>query len=338
MTKKYKTLIVGFGKVANSFSKDLNMSKYIKYQSHAQVLKNHPKLDWMGVIDPNILAQQSATKDWKIKLVLGNTDDFFDYSVVEILVISTPANLRFDVLKKFLNLKGLIIEKPLALTDVERNKIISFCNEFKIKVNVNYLRRLDDLTIKFSKEDFAKKVGDIQFGSILYGNGIRNNGSHFIDQIRMLGAKINFVQALNKPLVINKKNSFSDYNLNVLLGLKNGAQIIMHSLNFDYYREQVTDLWGTKGKIQIYQEGIFFKLNKLNSHRALDDNIEISLDNDFITKSSIGEAFYKLYDDLIEAIEKNIKTKSDLLNAKITEEIIDNILKSAHNNNVRINL
>ena len=107
----------------------------------------------------------------------------------------------------------------------------------------------------------------------------------------------------------------------------------MHSLNFDYYREQVTDLWGTKGKIQIYQEGIF-KLNKLNSHRALDDNIEISLDNDFITKSSIGEAFYKLYDDLIEAIEKNIKTKSDLLNAKITEEIIDNILKSAHNNNV----
>lgn len=334
--KKYKTIIVGFGKVADSIVKDKKMSNFFKYQSHAQVLNDHPNFDWIAVVDPNEEALKSARENWKINLAVKYVKDLPKNLDPDVIVLATKTDIRLEVIKSFKNLKGLIIEKPLASSIKERKQLLNYCLKNKIKVNVNLFRRFDKLTSKFSKDYFLKKIGNIQFGTIIYGNGLRNNGIHFIDQIRMLGAEIEFVQALNEPQKATFSSFNDDININVLLGLKNGALILMHPLDFSYYREQLIDIWGSKGKLMIFQEGIFFKLSSLQNHRAMDSEIEISLDNEKILKSSVGRAIYDLYTDLYQAIKNNTETNSNIQNATQNEEIIDNIFKSIDQKSKRI--
>ena len=52
---------------------------------------------------------------------------------------------------------------------------------------------------------FGTNVGKIQTGTIIYGNGLKNNGIHFIDQIRMILGEVSSVQALNKKKKINSQ-------------------------------------------------------------------------------------------------------------------------------------
>lgn len=334
--KKFKAIIIGFGKVANDISHDKKMAKFIKFRSHAQVLTEHSRISWEAVVDPSQYALNSARKDWGIKVAVESIDQLPKNINPEILVIATRPGCRLEILKKFKNLKGLIIEKPLSYNAKERNKIIDYCKKFNLKVNVNLLRRLDDLSIKFAQKTFSSKIGNIQLGSIIYGNGIWNNGIHFIDQIRMLGAQIQSVQAYGKGIKTSLSSVNNDINLNVILFLSNGAKINMQYVNFDFYREQVIDIWGTKGKLLIFQEGLFFKIYSINSHRALAKNKEISLDKSMILSSSIGTALFGIYNDLVNAIEKNLETKSNLENSKKNEEIIDAIFESNKNKNKKV--
>ena len=62
MKKKLKTLLIGFGNVAEKIGNDKMMKKFIKFQSHAQVLKAHPNFLWDAVIDSNKKRREVAEK------------------------------------------------------------------------------------------------------------------------------------------------------------------------------------------------------------------------------------------------------------------------------------
>ena len=325
--KKFKTVIIGFGQIAQGVLSDKKMSDFYKYQCHAQVLKKHPNIDWLAVIDPDTNKLKIARKVWKIKNTFRDISELPRNIKPEIAILATKPNHRLDIIKSLPTLKGVIIEKPLSENVQDRKKLIKYCQEKNIKTNVNFTRRFDTEMLKI-KDKIVNKLGEVQYGCILYGNGIKNNGVHFIDLIRMLFGKIKSVHALGK--VIKNKNFpiDNDYNMQVVLELKNKKSILMCPINFNFYREQYVDIWCDKGRIEIFQEGIFYKLSHLNHHRAIDNENEISLDRSQSYLTKIGVSFYKIYDDLINSIINDIKTFSPLENAASNEEIIDKILLS----------
>ena len=306
--KKFKTILIGFGQIAQGISNDKKMRNFYQYQSHAQVLQKHPKIDWCAVVDPDPLKLKLAKEKWNIKELYKSINDIPENFKPDIAVLATKPDHRVKILQSLPTIRGAIIEKPLSYNFNDRNKLLKYCLQNKISTNVNFTRRFDLAMISL-KKTLINKFGDLQYGSVLYGNGIRNNGVHFIDLIRMLFGEIKSVKVVSNEKNINFPIK-DDINVDVFLELNNNAKILMSSLNFNFYREQYQDFWGSKARLEIFQEGLFYKLSKIRSHRAIENDKEISIDLSKIKSTKLGVSFYKLYDDLINSINYNLPSLS----------------------------
>ena len=54
--------------------------------------------------------------------------------------------------------------------------------------------------------------------------------------------------------------------------------LLSHQLIFDFYRDVYLDIWGSKGRVEIFQEGLFIRYSKIKKHRAISNTKEISID------------------------------------------------------------
>ena len=79
---------------------DKMMKKFIKYQSHAQVLNAHPNFNWDAVIDSDKNRRKVAKKKWRIPIVVDSLSKLpIDYDP-DVVVLTTPPEERLDFLKK----------------------------------------------------------------------------------------------------------------------------------------------------------------------------------------------------------------------------------------------
>jgi predicted dehydrogenase len=327
-TKPWRTLIIGFGNISQKYSSDPIMSRYYPYSTHAQVLTKHPDFDWDAVVDTSDAALKDASVSWGIKKCASSCSKIINPENIDVLIISTPPEDRSKYLPFFPNLKAVILEKPISNSVIESKKIIDMCKKNKIHAQVNYLRRLDTSMQELVDGGLESKIGNIQAGTIVYGNGLINNGSHMIDLVRMLVSEISAVQ------VAALKSSFlegpikDDINLYCILYLENGACINMIPLIFSAYRENSLDLWGTKGRLSINQEGLLIHHYPKSTNRAISNESEISSDKIVTTNSQIGQALYNLYDNLSGTLKGEESLCSDVSSALRNEIIIEKILYS----------
>jgi predicted dehydrogenase len=327
-----RVVIIGFGNIAANYSNDYLMEKHYPFSTHAQVLSVHPKFNWDSVVDVSSIALDMASHKWGVSYCSLLCENIHSPETVDILIIATPPEERSKYLQLFPNLKAVIVEKPISSNILESKKFIDICKERKILAQVNYLRRADTMMQKLAHGELEQMIGDIQTGTILYGNGILNNGSHMIDLIRMLVSEVSDVQ------VIMSEHSFfegpveNDLNLHCLLHLTSGACINMVPLRFSEYRENSIELWGTKGKLCIYQEGLLMHFYPKSENRAMLNEWEISSDKVEIKRTGIGHALYDLYDDISKSLDTNESLCSSAESALINELVIDNIFLSLKNN------
>jgi hypothetical protein len=66
MSAPLKALMVGFGGIARGLATDSRMAQYFPIATHAQALRADPNFDWVGVVDPDPVACQSARTEWQV--------------------------------------------------------------------------------------------------------------------------------------------------------------------------------------------------------------------------------------------------------------------------------
>ena len=334
MKKKLKTLLIGFGNVAEKIGNDKMMKKFIKFQSHAQVLKAHPNFMWDAVIDSNRKRREVAEKKWKIPFVVDCPSKLPKEYNPDVVVLTTPPDRRINFLKKINDKKAVLVEKPLGLSLASCNEFKRICDKKKLIVQVNYFRRFDS-TIKSLFKKKKQKIGNLQAGFCVYGNGLKNNAIHMIDLVRFLFGKIKYITAISE-VSCGTTTIKKDKNLIFNLEFSNGSIINFVPINFNFYRDVYLDIWGTKGRIEIFQEGLFIRHSNIKKHRAIADTKEISIDRPSIEKTECGISYYNLYDNLYKSIKKNITPFSDVYNATKNEIIVDLIFKSLNSNSKKI--
>jgi len=334
MKKKLKTLLIGFGNVAEKIGNDKMMKKFIKFQSHAQVLKAHPNFMWDAVVDSNKNRREVAKKKWKIPFVVDSLSKLPKDYTPDVVVLTTPPEKRINFLKKINEKKAIIVEKPLGLSLAKSNEFKRICDEKRLIVQVNYFRRFDS-TIKTLVKKKKQKIGNLQAGFCVYGNGLKNNAIHMIDLVRFLFGKIKYITAISEVrtgTTILKK----DKNIIFNVEFSNGSIINFVPINFNFYRDVYLDIWGTKGRIEIFQEGLYIRHSNIKKHRAITDEKEISIDKPFIERTECGLSYYNLYDNLYKSIKKTTTPFSDIYNAIKNEIIVDFIFKSLNLNSKKI--
>jgi len=327
--KGLRTIVVGFGQIADGLRNDSKMAKYFDYATHAQVLNDHPRFQWLGVVDPLESAQAAAKDGWNIPHVAGDLASVASEVKPEVAIIAAPPGERAEIVQQLPSLKAVLVEKPLGIGGDEGQAFISFCNKKNIQVQVNYWRRGDELFRKMAAGGLREKIGRPQAVFATYGNGLFNNGGHLVDFIRMLLGEVASVQALDQPKPIENAPLKDDMKVAFSLVLASGAVVSVQPLDFNLYREIGLDIWGETGRLALYQESLGIFHYPLADNRGLEHEKEISSDNYETIEPTVSRALYNLYDNLAETLDGKAEPWSPGDQVLQTERILDAVLASA---------
>ena len=323
-----RTIVIGFGQIADGLRHDARMAEYFSYATHAQVLDAHPGFDWLGVVDPSDAALDAA-KDWNVRHIGADIASVAEAVVPEVAVITAPPGARAEIVHQLPSLKAVMVEKPLGSGDENGEAFVELCRERNVVMQVNFWRRGDKLYRSLARRGLAEKVGRPQAVFATYGNGLLNNGCHLVDFIRMLIGEVETVQALDEARLAEGAPIAGDQQVPFALTMASGAIATVQPLDFRRYREVGLDIWGELGRLALYQESLGVFHYPLADTRSLENEMEIASDQPQVLEPTAGTALYNLYDNLAQAIMGQAEILSSADNALKTEQILDAVLASA---------
>jgi len=331
---RYPTVLIGFGRVAASLAGDARMMRWFPKATHLQCLADHPKLELVGIADRSEEARAAARQMCPAAKVTAEARDLAKLSP-SVAVLAIPPAGRLAALAALPSVRAVVLEKPLGAAEA-RLPMAALCREKAIVAQVNYWRRGDPALRALAGGRHG--LGRPQAAFALYGNGLRNNGSHMIDLIRMLIGENAAVRATSAYVTDPRFPLAGDGALSFVLELANGMQASVQPLDFQHYRENALDIWGERGRLAIEQEGLLIRRFPRRPHRGLGDAEEIACDAAEEIPIRAGEAMPALYDNLAEALERAVPLLSPLSSALETERVLDALIASASAGGARIEM
>ena len=298
---KLNTAIVGFGRIANTIAEDQKMARYFPLASHSQVIEAHPGFERVAVVDP--------AHKWTEKL--GEFDADF-------AVLAIPPEGRLEAVRQIPSLKAVLVEKPMG-----DEFLLNYCEKHDIAVHVNFWRR-GDAGFRALADSLEEFVGKPQAVFCTYGNGLYNNGSHLVDFLRMLLGEVTEVKRTTDPVKLgvmgcSYPNVQDDYHVGFNLTIGD-IPVSVLPLDFEHYREVGVDIWGTKARLTLYNEGLAINYYARTAHRGMERQHEIS-DQPFSLPTSQEKALYNIYDGIFTG-ESLSTGRSALETHRVLDEVI----------------
>lgn len=157
---------------------------------HAQnIAFNIPEAELLYVVASRKERAEKAAKLFQSKRWTTNEKEVFEDEEVDAIVIATPTNTHYELIKKAVAYKkDIFVDKPLTETIAQSEEVNRLISEANIKCMVGFMRRFDLAYLEAKKRIEA---GDI--GTPLYFNGlsrdpgsppeevIKNSGGIFLD-------------------------------------------------------------------------------------------------------------------------------------------------------------
>lgn len=335
--RPFRTALVGLGRMGAGYADDPVMARHYPYATHAQVLRGHPRFAWAAAVDPAEGARSAARGRWGVPLVAAGAADLPPDAGVEVAVIATPPEARLGIVEALPDLRAVIVEKPLGGPEAAR-AFLDSCARRGILVQVNLWRRADPGFRDLAAGGLRARVGAVQAGFGLYGNGLRNNGTHLVDFVRMLLGEVEAVEALGPAVSPAHLPLAGDVELPFALWVRGGPLVACQPLDFTRYREVGLDLWGTEGRLSILQEGLVPLRFPKVPNRAMSGEGEVASDAPEPVPSTVGVALRHLYDDLARALDGGAEPVSPAGSALRTEAAVEAVVASAAGGGRRVRL
>lgn len=314
----FETVLVGLGQIGHTLARDRKMAEHYRWISHTQVLAAHAAFRWTAAVDPSPDARAAVKAEYPDVEVAASVEEL-DRSF-DVAVIATPPEARRRVLDGLPGLRAVLCEKPLGATRGEGRAFLEAARRRNVLIQVDYFRRADRFLRRLAEGELVERIGPVQVGFATYGNGIWNNGVHLIDLVRMLTGD------LEAPRRIGGTDAEPVFSAR---SARNGAYFFFAPLDFSHYREVGLDLWGTKGRLALMQEGLVQHFFPLRPHRALEKAREIASDEPLAHAPTLSDALYRMYDNLAEALRGEATLWSPGENALATEAIAADVTEGA---------
>jgi predicted dehydrogenase len=325
---KLRTVLIGAGKVGAGFAADPVMARHYPYASHAQVLSDHAEFEWGAVVDRDLGVVDRVRTQWRVPHGGSTIAVACRAYEPEVAVLATPPGERAQIIEELPSLRAVLVEKPLGTTEESSREFLKLCRTRNILVQVNLWRRADERMRDLAARRGAL-LGDVQAAFALYGNGLHNNGTHIVDLVRMVLGEITHVRSAPETLRDAHGPIPGDVHVAATLVLAGGLTVHIAALDFREYRENGIDLWGTKARLWILQEGLRMALCPRVENRAMQNEREVASDAAEYLPPTCGEAFARMYDNLAAAIRGDAALLSPGESALRSTRVVSLIERSA---------
>lgn len=196
--QRYRAVVIGCGRMGSTFADE---ARAPGTHSHAQAYREHPRTVLVGVADHDDERLAAATKRWGVPgrrdgvslcrelrpdVVSVCTPDPTHASLIRALLESAPPRLIFA-------------EKPLAESAEEARAVATLANEHGSMLVVNHSRRFSTAFRALGQELRDGVHGRPVLARIMYGKGLRHNGIHAVDLLRLWLGEPTRVQGERTP-------------------------------------------------------------------------------------------------------------------------------------------
>jgi len=161
MNKKVKLGIIGAGRMGIT---------------HYSIINSHPDVEIESVADPSTLILTMMSKYLSVK-TYKDYNDLFEESKVDAVLVCTPPNLHFPIVKKAAG-KGVhvFVEKPFTTKYNEASELVRLYSGTTLVNQVGYVNRFNDVFVKVKELLDADLIGKIiRFKSEMFSCTITNN-------------------------------------------------------------------------------------------------------------------------------------------------------------------
>jgi len=296
---KFKTAIIGCGLISQT--------KYLPIMTH---LKN---VEVVGICDLNKELLWSMGKKYEIKNLYTDLEQLLKEQKPDIVVVATPTKTHCDIAVKSIK-KGahVLIEKPMALTVEECDKIIETAEKYNRKVGVMHNQIFNPAFLKAIESVKGLQIGKFVGIRILLATSIddfpsdKNHWTHklpagVIDETGPHGIYLALAFLKNvTSLNVRFKKLLDEYpwligeDFEVQLEGENG----LGSIRF-LYGSKTTDTWieifGTNGFIKVdLQSRKFLRFSRpnLDAKTILFSELKVMFQSTFnLIKNSLGYLF-----------------------------------------------
>ncbi len=300
MTKKIPTVIIGLGRIGMLYGFDL---KRMQPASHLRVILENPNFNLVGVCD---LSKKSRNiffqKYGKICNVFNSYMALIKFLKnnninCKLFVIATPENTHFKIIQDIIKIfndsqkKSIIFcEKPLTSNIESTEKIKKLINGTNFKLVVNHVRRWSKIwNLCFKK---LTKIGKIESADFFFSTSPENKS---LDQMR---------DGIHIADIINWYNIKDKIHVN---------RIYLPYLVYDFH------IWGTRGKIEVLNNGEILNLYKKQRSQKFEGFFELKLVSTTKLKDMPLKNAYREFADFFN--KKNIKLSTNINDALSALEI-----------------
>lgn len=273
-------------------------------------------------------------EDKKLKFDLDDTvKQYTDYEEMlrnerpELVAIATESGKHAEIALKCLDYGcNLIIEKPIALSIEDADRIIEKARNLHLKVCANHQNRFNKSIQKIHEAVEKKRFGKIFYGTAHIrwsrdreyydraswrgtweqdGGALMNQCIHDIDLLRwLMGNEIDEVVGMTDRL---KHGYIEAEDLGIaLIKFKNGSYGIIEGTTNIYPRnlEETLYIFGDKGTVKAGGEAVNI-IEEWNFSDYLDDPNEVKKECHELPPNVYGFGHSKLYADVIDAIKND---------------------------------
>ena len=336
-TKPLRAVLIGLGQIGASYGEDPKTRRYFEFATHAEVLEQHPDFDWVGACDRSLKACDSARRRWPELTVVSDVARLNGLEP-DVAVLATGPQARLEIVEHLPSLQGLVTEKPIGTCSQNARAFAAACEDRSLLAQVNLWRRAERAMRTLASGGLSQMIGTAQAGFVLYGRGIRNNGTHLVDACRMLLGEPTSVQATSQPRRIESPGVKEDFDIAFSMQFPSELTVAFQPLKFRHFRENAIEIWGTKGCYTIHQEGLVHRVFPRTDHRAMEDAAEIDRDAPCRIANFVGRSLYDLYSNLAEALSGVCSLWSPVASAVRTQDVVEAVIESARRNGTRMEL
>lgn len=129
--------------------------------THLSIINSHPDVEIVAVADTSALILSMINKYLSVK-TFKNYNDLLEKSDINTILVCTPPNLHFQIVKKAFE-KGLhvFVEKPFTTKYDESSELMRLFEGSELVNQVGYVNRFNDVFLKVKEFLDAGLIGEI---------------------------------------------------------------------------------------------------------------------------------------------------------------------------------
>ncbi len=235
----YPAAIIGCGNIGSAWSNIFSCWPV----THLAAYQQHPRTKLVALCDTDKAKLSSAAQVSGVQQTFTDVDEMLRVAQPQVVSICTPCENHFEmvqIISRHVCVKGIFLEKPIADSVKKAEEVARLCQEKKIAVIVNHIRRYDRLH-RHVKESMPEILGSLQKIIFSYSGDILTHGSHLFDLLRFYAGDISWVQSHKEG---NNLNCFVQFSSGLLASV-----LFIPAKNISVFN---LDFLGTKGRLQLF--------------------------------------------------------------------------------------